>query len=142
MGKTNWKRVFLGGVLSGIVFIVLGIIAQMIGLMDIWIPVLESLGLSTEVNFVIIILALMMWLVLGVLTVWLYSAIRPRYGAGVKTAVIVGVIVWVLRELYPAIQSGAYGLYPAKACVIDGLTNLVSCVVATIIGAWIYKEHP
>ena len=32
--------------------------------------------------------------VLGLFTVWLYAAIRPRFGAGPKTAIIAGVFVW------------------------------------------------
>ena len=82
-----------------------------------------------------------MWIVLGILSVWLYSAIRPRYGAGVKTAVIAGVFIWVVRELFPDIEFGSWGLYPANLVVADGATTLVTCIVGTIIGAWIYKEH-
>ena len=139
MGKTNWKRVFLGGVLAGIVHIVLEMIAGSIYLSKIWNPVLENLGLQGDYGLLIV--GLIMWIVLGILSVWLYSAIRPRYGAGVKTAVMAGVCIWVLRELYPTIENGAWGLYPANLLVADGGTTLVACVVGTIIGAWVYKEQ-
>ena len=103
----------------------------------VWIPVFEKSATVVYFNLLFI-----MWIVLGILAVWLYSAIRPRYGAGVKTAVLAGVFIWILRELFPGIQSWAFGLYPANTFLLDVLTNLVSCVVGTIIGAWVYKEHP
>ena len=140
MGKTNWVRVFLGGVVAGVIFIVLGMIARMTYLGKVWSPAYENLGLSTRATAGIIILSFIMWIVLGILSVWLYSAIRPRYGAGVKTAVIAGVFVWIVRELFPDIEFGSWGLYPVNLVVADGATTLVSCVVGTIIGAWIYKE--
>ena len=139
MGKTNWVRVFLGGVVAGIVIIVLEMIAGRIYLGKIWAPVLENLNLQGSIGLLIV--GLIMWIVLGILSVWLYSAIRPRYGAGVKTAVIAGVFVWIVRELFPDIEFGSWGLYPANLVVDDGATTLVSCIVGTIIGAWIYKEH-
>jgi hypothetical protein len=141
MGKTNWVRVFLGGVVAGVVFIVLGMIARMTYLGKVWGPAYENLGLSTRATAGIIILSFIMWIVLGILSVWLYSAVRPRYGAGVKTAVMAGVFIWVIREMFPDIQMGVVGLFPVNTLVVDGLTNLVSCIVGTIIGAWIYKEH-
>jgi hypothetical protein len=139
MGKTNWVRVFLGGVLAGIVLIVLEMIANRIYLGKVWAPVLENLNLQGSIGLLIV--GLIMWIVLGILSVWLYSAIRPRYGAGVKTAVIAGVFIWVVRELFPDIEFGSWGLYPANLVVADGATTLVTCIVGTIIGAWIYKEH-
>ena len=136
MGNTNWKSVLLGGVLAGIVFTVLGMIARMTYLPKVWVPAFENTAIAVYFNLLFI-----MWIVLGILAVWLYSAIRPRYGAGVKTAVMAGVFIWVIRELFPGIQSWAFGLYPVDTLVADGLTNLVACVVGTIIGAWVYKEE-
>ena len=39
---------------------------------------------------------------LGIVTVWLYAAIRPRFGAGAKTAVIAGLFVWFFAYFYSA----------------------------------------
>ena len=137
MGNTNWKSVLLGGVLAGIVFTVLGIIARMTYLPKVWIPALEKEATAVFFNLLFI-----MWIVLGILAVWLYSAIRPRYGAGVKTAAMAGLFVWVIGELFPDIQMTVFGLYPVNMFVAGGLTNLVSFVAGTIIGAWVYREHP
>ena len=67
MGKTNWVRVFLGGVVAGIVIIVLEMIAGRIYLGKIWAPVLENLNLQGSIGLLIV--GLIMWIVLGILSV-------------------------------------------------------------------------
>ena len=78
---------------------------------------------------------------MGILAVWLYSTIRPRYGAGPKTAVVAGLAVWILNDVLPAVTLGEAGLYPANVLVINSLTSLVRYTIATLAGAWIYKEE-
>jgi hypothetical protein len=141
MGKTNWKRVFLGGLLAGVVFFILAYIADAMYLGKLWDPALEALGHPTPESVGTVIFWIVYSLVLGILAVWLYSAIRPRYGAGAKTAVIAGLAVWVLCGLSFAATMAAFGLFPANVLVIDAFTGLVMCVVATLLGAWIYKEQ-
>jgi hypothetical protein len=77
----------------------------------------------------------------GILAVWLYSAIRPRYGAGAKTAVIAGLAVWIFGELPFSLTMASFGLFPTNLIVIDGLTYVVKLVAATLAGAWVYKEQ-
>jgi hypothetical protein len=83
------------------------------------------------------------YLIAGILAVWLYSAIRPRYGAGAKTAVIAGLAVWILSvlSLATATSSLGFGLFPVNVLVIDALTNLVVYIAGTLVGAWVYKEQ-
>jgi hypothetical protein len=141
MGKTNWTRVFLGGLLTGVVFIALGFAVYAIYMEKLYTPAIEALGLSTQITAWLYILAVVMSLISGILAVWLYSAIRPRYGAGPKTAVIAGIAFYVLSGLLPAVSLGSMGMFPNNVLVIDGLSALVICVVATLVGASIYKEQ-
>ena len=90
MGKTNWKRVFLGGLVAGIVSLVLRLTAETVYLQKLWNPSLEALGHPLKETAGMAIFWTVFILVGGILAVWLYSAIRPRYGAGPKTAVIAG----------------------------------------------------
>ncbi|MFW9917710.1 MAG: hypothetical protein ACFFGZ_19065 [Candidatus Thorarchaeota archaeon] len=142
MGKTNWMRVFLGGLLAGVVIIVLGFATWVIYLGKLWSPVMEALGhpfpALTVGDYVF---AIVFSLVSGILAVWLYAAIRPRYGAGPKTAVIAGLFFWVIGGLFPAISFGSMGLFPVNVLLADGLTYLVIYIVAMLLGAWVYKEQ-
>ena len=140
MGKINSARVFLGGLLAGVVIIVLGFVAYGIYLEKLYTPAIEALGLSTQMTAWTYILAIVMSLVGGILLVWFYSAIRPRYGAGPKTAVIAGIACYVLSGLLPAISLGSMGMFPTNTLLIDGISSLVICVVAALVGAWVYKE--
>src|SRR6266699_5485447 len=38
--------------------------------------------------------------VLGVLLVWTYAAIRPRFGPGVRTAIYAAVLFWILGAIF------------------------------------------
>ena len=141
MGKINWSRVFLGGLLAGIVIIVLGFVTFLWYLKGLYDPALQALGHPVSASAGLYILAIVSSLISGILAVWLYSAIRPRYGAGAKTAVCAGLFFWVLGSLGPAVSLGIMGLFPANVLAIDSLTGLVICVVATLLGAWVYKEQ-
>jgi hypothetical protein len=141
MGKTNWSRVFLGGLLAGIILIVLGFAAWAVYLQKLWSPALEALGRPiSALTAGDYLFAIVFSLVGGILAVWLYAAIRPRYGAGPRTAVCAGLFFWALSSLFPSISEGSMGLFPANVLMIDVITSLVLYVVATLLGAWIYKE--
>ena len=140
MSKMNRKRVFLGGLLAGVVIIVLGFAAYYIYLGNIWKPVLEAIGYPMEETVGMYIGSIIGSFVVGILAVWLYAAIRPRFGAGAKTAVMAGFFFWILSGLLPDLSFGSMGMFPAKALIIDCITSLVLMIVATLVGAWIYKE--
>jgi hypothetical protein len=141
MGKTNWMRVFLGGLLAGVVFIILGIAAWVMYLGKLYVPAMEALGHPISMSAGGYVFAIVSALVAGILAVWLYSAIRPRYGAGAKTAVCAGLFFWALGSLFPSISLGSMGLFSGSLLVTDSLTSLVASVVGTLLGAWYYKEQ-
>ena len=140
MSKMNWKRVFLGGLLAGIVINVLGFAAYYIYLGNLWKPAMEAIGYPMEETVGMYIGSIIGSFVVGILAVWLYAAIRPRFGAGAKTAVTAGFFFWILSGLLPDLSLGSMGMFPANALIIDCITTVVIIVVATLLGAWIYKE--
>jgi hypothetical protein len=141
MGKTNWMRVLLGGLLAGVAMVILAFTTMEIYLSKLWYSALEALGHPVQDTIGFITFGIVFNLVIGILAVWLYSAIRPRYGAGSKTAVIAALAVWILSGLSFAAISASFGLFPTNLLVIDELTDLAIKVVATLAGAWVYKEQ-
>ena len=56
-------------------------------------------ALGREVGGGALLMFLAWGFLVGIFAVWLYAAIRPRYGAGPKTALCAGAAVWGLGYL-------------------------------------------
>lgn len=77
--------------------------------------------------------------VLGVLLVWLYAAIRPRFGPGPATAIRAGLFAWLLSTL---MWSFFYwmGVYSGATFALSGLVALVNMLAAAWVGGRLYTE--
>ena len=73
---------------------------------------------------------------LGIATVWLYAAIRPRFGPGPKTAICAGLVVWALSYVFPAILSDRS---MGSIVVITAWTG-VEMLIASSVGGYLYHE--
>jgi hypothetical protein len=73
--------------------------------------------------------------------VWLYAAIRPRYDAGPKTAIRAGVFTWAVGVFLANLSNYPLGLFPTRLLVVSSIVALIEIVVATLVGAWVYKEE-
>lgn len=79
-------------------------------------------------------------LVVGILSIWLYAAIRPRYGPGAPTAVRAALAVWALTTLTFAIVMASLGLFPPRLMAFSTAWSLVETTVAVLAGAALYRE--
>ena len=139
MGKINWGRVFLCGLLTGVVWGVLEAIKfplvgrNFLAAMQAAghpFPPISAGGLAFWIP---------MQLVLGIWTMWLYAAIRPRYGPGPKTAAVAGFAVWVVGALADVFW-GSCGFVPLGALVAPVVADIPIIIVAAVVGAWPYRE--
>ncbi len=73
---------------------------------------------------------------LGFATVWLYAAIRPRFGPGPKTAICAGLTAWALSYVFPAIFGGA----SIGTVVVTIAWTGVEMLVASSVGGYLYHE--
>ena len=140
MGRINIGRLILGGIVAGIVGDILGYLVDGVMLAPQWADGMRALGrteFSTGQNVAFNIIGL----VYGILMVWLYAAIRPRYGSGPKTAVLAGLAIWALGVLLPnAGFMWVTGLFPTNLTVMTTTAAIVELVVAALAGAALYKE--
>jgi hypothetical protein len=100
MSSTNWKRVILGGLLAGVVINVSESILNGVVLAKDWEAAMAALGKPQMGGNQVGVFVLWGFLV-GVFAVWLYAAIRPRYGAGPKTALCAGAASGALPISWP-----------------------------------------
>jgi len=94
-------------------------------------PVTESQG----VVFVVITL------LLGIATVWLYAAIRPRFGAGPGTAICAGLVVWTLSYLNTAITMGVLGINSMGIVLLVVVWTAIEMIIAAAVGGYLYREE-
>ena len=89
-----------------------------------------------------IVSLILMTFVLGIASVWLYAAIRPRYGPSVRTAIIAGLAVWVIAHLWSGVYLGMgfLGLIPTKLAYLPVAWGLIEAPLGTLAGACVYKE--
>jgi len=79
-------------------------------------------------------------LITGVVAVWTYAAIRPRFGSGVKTAIYAAGLTWVTAYALATVTPTVMGVFSHHMAMVLVAVGLVEIVVATIVGAWLYKE--
>ena len=141
MGKINLSRVILGGIVAGIVIDVFEGILHGAILASQWAEVLAGLGKSGTMSAKQIVAFNVWGLAVGILTVGLYAAIRPRFGAGPKTATCAAIVMWIASALLPNLSMmWATGLFGRRLTLYSTLGALLEMLVGTLVGAALYKE--
>jgi hypothetical protein len=142
MGKINWTRVLIGGLIAGVVIDVLWFVAWGLFIRPSLSAALLALGRPMQEAVSTTVVLVVLGFVFGILAIWLYAAIRPRYGAGPGTAALAGVAAGLLLGVFPDIGWGlTLRLIPARVFAADAVVSLVAMVIATLLGAWVYKEQ-
>lgn len=135
MKKINMRRVLLCGLIAGLVLnIGESILNGVILAKD-----LEKLmGAPPSAKFLAI--AVGMTFIAGIVMILLYAAIRPSFGAGVKTAIIAGLIAWFFFYFYTGTINAAAGFFPSNLVWTGIVWGLVEYSIGAIAGAKLYKE--
>jgi hypothetical protein len=140
MGKINIGRWFLGGIVGGIAVDFLSYVVDGVILAPRWAHDMSRLGrpalTATQLVWFNVI-----GFALGMLAVWVYVAIRPRFGPGMRTAICAGIAVWVASSLLPnASLMWATGLFNNHLTLYTTAGALIELVVGTVAGASVYRE--
>lgn len=141
----NTSKVVTGGLAAGVVMAILDFVLNVFlfgdrmklemnafktGLGDI---MSEPSG-STMIGYIV------MDLVIGMLLAYTYAAMRPRFGAGAKTSIIVALVFWVFALI---LMSG----YLMMGAMSNGLWwsvsigYLVALVIASLVAGAMYSEE-
>jgi hypothetical protein len=139
MSKINLGRVIAGGVVAGVVINVFEYVLNAIVMAPEWSSILKSLMLP-EFSAQGIIWFNIAGFATGIAAVWTYAAIRPRFGAGPKTAAIAGLLIWVTAFVLADAKPVAAGMLPLHPIVVMLAVEIVAVVAATLAGAWLYQE--
>lgn len=140
MSKINWTRVLLGGLLAGVIINAIEFFTNGVVLARDWEATMKALGRTMTPGALVVFV---IWgFLVGISAIWLYAAARPRFGPGAKTAALTGFAFWVFAYALPTLGNLALGLFPKRLLVIGVLVGLVEVILASVAGAWLYKEGP
>ena len=141
MGQINVGRVAIGGIVAAVILFIAGFIIHGAILGADWMAWQNAghmpLALSHGAAIVIWII---LSLVNGLTGVWIYAGIRPRYGAGVKTALIAGFMLWLVGGLGAALAQFALGNVPHNVVAVGAIGGLIADLIAIVAGAYFYQE--
>jgi hypothetical protein len=139
-GKINLARVILGGLVAGLIINVVEGVMNGVVLADQWAAQMVSLNRPAAGSVKQIVVLNLWGFAAGILIVWLYAAIRPRLGAGPKTAICAGLFIWAticgMGTAVPVILH----IYRLDLAMIGVGYELVEMVLAALAGAYFYKE--
>ena len=141
MSRMNVERVVAGGLVTGCLIVVSDFVLYGVVIEDSFVAALASLALPPPDATADILLS-GLGLLLGIGAVWLYAAILPRFGSGPGTAIIAGLATWVFVCLLPDARAMALGVLPPTLIVVAAVWDLVELPVATLVGAWLYRDAP
>ena len=139
MGKINWGRVILGGIVAGVIINIFESVTNGVILTHDWQAAMATLGRSMAPSAIGVFVV---WgFLAGIAAIWLYAAARPRYGAGAKTALLTGFAFWIISYLLPNLGQWALHLFPHRLIAIGLVVGLVEVLIASVAGAALYKEQ-
>jgi len=139
MGKVNLGRVILGGLLAGLIINVSEFVLNTVVVGAQMDEILKARNMPA-IGSSAILMFIVFGFLLGILTIWLYAAIRPRYGAGPGAAIMAGLMVFFLAYVYGNAGLVVLGFMPAGMMLIIDAWGLVEILIASIAGAWLYRE--
>ena len=141
----NTGKVVTGGLAAGLVMNVFDFLfnkfimadafkANMDALNPTLMTKMEEMGTGLLVKFILVDF------ILGIIVVWTYAAIRPRFGAGAGTAIKAGLLVWLISGLtwYFTV---VMGLFSTGFFIKSFLLSIVTMVASAYVGAMLYKEE-
>jgi hypothetical protein len=142
MPKINLRKLLLGGLVAGVVLTVIDV--AMYGeilkapMAEAWRvagrPTMSDTQRDLEVP-----LSILLDFVAGIILMWIYAAIRPRFGPGLSTALKAGLASWFLASVLSAAFS-AQGVMPLSVMIITSLVLLVEYPLAVVLGARVYSD--
>jgi hypothetical protein len=138
MARVDMRRVVLGGVVAAVIVNVFEAAFAFLMRSD-WEAAVRRLGIRLTPG-PLTWLPIAWSFAVGIVSVWLYAAIRPRYGPGARTAIRAALAVWALSSVSFGIALGSLGFLPGRLALSMTLWSLVEVVVAMLVGAALYRE--
>jgi len=137
MGKISLKGVIVGGLVAGLILTVVYYVLWGVVFSKDLADAFQAIGKTPPRSPALFIVLDFLY---GISLVYLYAAIRPRYGPGPKTAIWAGLIMWVIAVLLRELGEAPFGVIPLRLSLVGTVVGLVLMPVAALAGARFYSE--
>lgn len=141
MSKINAVRVVLGGLLAGVIINLSEWFWNGVVFRREFEEAMKALNRLEALSGQAMAVFVLWGFLVGILAVWVYAAVRPRFGPGPKTALRTGLMLWLLVYVQAIIGMAPLNLLTPRLMLLSLPVSLVEIVVATLAGAWLYKEE-
>ena len=139
MHGINMRRVILGGLVAGLVANAFDFLITSLLMADEFSSMLARLNVDDTAARAWIPVFAAADLVWGIVLVFTYAAIRPRFGPGAGTAVIGGVLLWCAVAIFGVLLL-AMGLHTLGSYAKSSGLYLVAAIGSSLAGAALYRE--
>ena len=139
MNNINFGRVILGGLVAGLIinigeFLLNEVLfkqqmEEMLGRLNTPRPGVNFIATAVGITFL-----------LGIVIVWIYAMIRPRFGPGPKTAIVAAFVAWFCVYFYCGILNTTLFGMPATLMLTGMVWGFIEYTLGALAGAWLYKE--
>jgi hypothetical protein len=138
----NYSRIFLGGLVAGVVANVCDAAIAFVTAEDME-RMVQRLSLDrARLNSTSTMLSwILIDFIYATIIVFTYAAIRPRFGPGPKTAIIGALMIYGAVTLI-LFGFQRMGFFTPDLFLKNALLSLVTAVLAGLVGARVYREAP
>lgn len=140
MGNINLARVLLGGLVAGLIINIGEFVLNGMVLAAQWTAFREQFGLG-QLSAGQLTAGAIITFLYGIVLIWIYAAIRPRFGPGPRTAVIAGLTFWMIAYVLFTASLWAGGVLSTNLAVVSIVWGIFEAPIAAIAGAWFYREQ-
>jgi len=135
----NTTRVVWAGLAAGLVMNVLDFITNVTLFGEAWNAAYAALHITPSPAIPVF------WIsfdfINGLMIAFLYAAMRPRFGAGPKTAVVAGLLAWAFVHL-TLFSHAVDHVFPPRVLAGTASLEFVSALVGAQLAGWLYREGP
>jgi hypothetical protein len=142
MAGVNTGKIVAGGLLAGLVLNIGDFLINAVIMAADYRAGLERLGLdpaaleSPSVALTWIVVDFL----IGLLLVWTYAAMRPRFGPGPKTALLAAFPIYAGITLI-MLGFTNMGFFTMGVFVKSSVFTAINAAIGAVVGAWLYREN-
>ncbi|MBI3993179.1 MAG: hypothetical protein HY342_07880 [Candidatus Lambdaproteobacteria bacterium] len=135
----NRNRIILAGLAAGILWIVIDFVGHGTMLMNTYAKLGAEGIIHAEPQIPFLPLLLIANLAIGLALACLYAAVRPRLGPGPKTALLIGLAVFLVL-IPPNLSQAAWSKMTIDVKSWSFVIAAVQAFGASLLAGWLYKE--